>query len=1490
MPKDESVYSELHSSLNSEWLHLQLNSYDYYMSKPGRLDTKHGASLPMNEYAKVPIIRIYGNLPTGHQVLCHVHGIFPYIFLPYDGRQTDNKVTMNQKCAQLHNLLESKSKLLASKRGKVKRRNGNDVPTNALKYIANISLVKGVPFYGFHVGWSLFYKVSFLEVSFVNKLCDSIREGEVFGKQVDCYESQLPYLLQFTTDFNLFCCSWVQLHTCYFRRPILNTTLELDKLLYTEGLESLIGQFCDLDSNVLPEKEYPRIGNGLIEIDILPQFIKNIDDFQGRDLHHDFVEALNDTSQILCKPYVNSTKNIIEELELHRKALSLDTYEAFSPVKRLSSGNHWQSSKQYLDDFNEAKRRLSSRNVKPHNLKDFIQKPCIFENIKKPRDALSELWPVIPNFKNLEASQNKHHNIIDTLEGDYNIADLSENEGDDIENLDYPYIEHENSDGQFSLVEEGKDTHYKRASIDLLLTQSMAKRIKATSVMSEKNDNFTEVSKTKPSSKGIKHEKGSYYFRSPLLSYESITKDLETQGFPKVDYLDPYFGDPLDLRTKPYVYAGKRFEITSSHLFSRIPVPFQDDHPKKCAEHKASVFSSWKYLKSPPSYHEVSKSLKSRKGKRAFKSQIENPASKVDFYLKSNDKKEQIRKKKLTKASQTSLTHFSLEIHAQTSGPLLPDPEKDEVQMICWCLEEETYPHNIGLASEGIMVVKSPKMSWYFNDMVQQAAGDVPVAFYEDEFDLFDALIDLVLIFDPDILSGFEVHNSSWGYILERSRKIHNFEIAEEISRTNSTAKNKTKDSWGYSHASGIVVAGRHIINVWRALRSDLNLSQYTIENISFKLLRERLPHFSFQELSKMWMDHKNISKMKTVISYWLTRCRLNIALLQKQEYIPRITEQARLTGIDFYSVYYRGSQYKIESILSRICKSESFILLAPSRKQVQMQKALECVPLVMEPESGFYKSPLVVLDFQSLYPSVMIAHNYCYSTMIGRVRELKLNNNEIGVAKFSLRRDILKLLDEHIEIAPNGVAYVDSSIRKSTLAKMLEDILDTRSVVKKTMSDLGSRNDALKRILNSKQLALKLIANVTYGYASASFSGRMPCSDLADSIVQTGREILENAIEFIESDPGWGAKVVYGDTDSLFVYLPGKTRAEAFRIGQAMAKGVTSRNRAPIYLNFEKVYHPCLLLSKKRYVGFKYEKDSNKSPNFDAKGIETVRRDGHPAQQKITEKCLRILFETKNLSEVKRYVQSEFVKIHKGHIMVQDFCFAKEVKLGSYKSEKTAPPGAVVATRHIEADHRAKPQYKERVPYVVVKGPAGQLLRDRCLSPAEFLASDSLELDADYYINKTLVPPLERLFNTLGISIAEWASETPRSLKIQNKIESVKVAGAIAFMGCIKCKEENAESDSLLCQNCMKDARETTTDLLLEKNVKELGLKNISTVCRTCCYRYTHNANEVTAEISNLCNSYDCPVYYSRIKADAYINSRAYLDVERALESMNRW
>lgn len=109
--------------------------------------------------------------------------------------------------------------------------------------------------------------------------------------------------------------------------------------------------------------------------------------------------------------------------------------------------------------------------------------------------------------------------------------------------------------------------------------------------------------------------------------------------------------------------------------------------------------------------------------------------------------------------------------------------------------------------------------------------------------------------------------------------------------------------------------------------------------------------------------------------------------------------------------------------------------------------------------------------------------------------------------------------------VAPNGVAYAPTSARPGVIPRLLREILATRVMVKTGMKRTGAGARVLQRVLNARQFGLKLIANVTYGYTAAGFSGRMPCAELADSIVQSARETLENAIRMVEAHPGARAR-----------------------------------------------------------------------------------------------------------------------------------------------------------------------------------------------------------------------------------------------------------------------------------------------------------------------------------------------------------------------------
>lgn len=191
----------------------------------------------------------------------------------------------------------------------------------------------------------------------------------------------------------------------------------------------------------------------------------------------------------------------------------------------------------------------------------------------------------------------------------------------------------------------------------------------------------------------------------------------------------------------------------------------------------------------------------------------------------------------------------------------------------------------------------------------------------------------------------------------------------------------------------------------------------------------------------------------------------------------------------------------------------------------------------------------------------------------------------------------------------------------------------------------------------------------------------------------------------------------------------------------------------------------------------------------------------------------------------------------------LQDFLFAKEVRLGTYSSRASSlPPAAIVATKAMRADPRAEPRYAERIPYVVIHGEPGARLADLVIDPLDLLAIDSpYRLNDLYYIKKQIIPALQRVFGLVGAGLDQWFSEMPRPVReafAKHKFHApnpfrTRIDFYYLSKHCILCGEVYQVS-AHICDKCSKDETAVAAAVIgrtakLERDIQHLSAVSIT-------------------------------------------------------------
>jgi len=331
-----------------------------------------------------------------------------------------------------------------------------------------------------------------------------------------------------------------------------------------------------------------------------------------------------------------------------------------------------------------------------------------------------------------------------------------------------------------------------------------------------------------------------------------------------------------------------------------------------------------------------------------------------------------------------------------------------------------------------------------------------------------------------------------------------------------------------------------------------------------------------------------------------------------------------------------------------------------------------------------------------------------------------------------------------------NDICFVTREQRRGILPELLEELHSERKLAKKQRKAF-KEGSMEYNVLDGRQLALKVCMNSMYGFTGAS-KGFLPEKRIASAVTRAGRG-MANETKFMCEDryKKYGVKVVYGDTDSVFVHFPkslcpGETREEiiknANKIGEEMGVMCTKAFLPPNDLEFEKVYYPLLLKGKKRYAGFKYEPGCK--PKLDVKGFECVRRDFAPIVSKTQKKVFVLLCEQNNVDGAVQYARQVVVDLLEGRIPLDDLILSKQ--LTRPPSQYKNPQPHVELAKYLQKTLPATqaPKTGDRIDYIIKPG-RGKTF-ERAALPQD-VKDGKCSVDNKWYLDNQLKEPLTRVF-----------------------------------------------------------------------------------------------------------------------------------------------
>jgi DNA polymerase delta subunit 1 len=621
------------------------------------------------------------------------------------------------------------------------------------------------------------------------------------------------------------------------------------------------------------------------------------------------------------------------------------------------------------------------------------------------------------------------------------------------------------------------------------------------------------------------------------------------------------------------------------------------------------------------------------------------------------------------------------------------------------------------------------------------------VVSFKTERELLLAFKDYVQKKDIDIMTGWNIFGFDLEYIYRRAAMngcgLEFYQLGKlKNTESHMVQKKLSSSALGDNFLKLLPMPGRFIFDLFHEVKKGYKLDSYSLNNVSKLYLGDQKIDMPPKEMFARFVEEDPV-KLGEVADYCIKDTLLPHKLMKKLCILLNLLEMAKATWVPLCFLVERGQQIKVFSQLSK--KARELGYMVPTIKYGSIPEEPYEGATVLEAQKGAYYTPITALDFEALYPSIMMAHNLCYSTLVMDERRY---GNVPGVTY-----ETFKIGDKTYKFA-QGVPSLLPSI-----------LLELKQFRKKAKKDMAAATGSMKEVYNGKQLAYKISMNSVYGFTGAG-KGILPCVPIASTTTCRGRAMIEETKTYVEKNfPG--AKVRYGDTDSVMVEFDvgGRKGVEAieysWELGERAAEECSALFKKPNNLELEKVYWPYFLYSKKRYAAKLWTKGKDGNMNMDyidIKGLQVVRRDNTPHVREVCKELLDVVLTSDDTDPPKHLARQRATELLSGEVpnekLVLSQSLSDSYKVNGETVSVTGSKSVLINQAHVQVVNKmrerkpgSEPQSGDRVPYLLTKTNDPKAKAFEKSEDPKYVEENNIPVDYHYYfVNKFLNPVCDLL------------------------------------------------------------------------------------------------------------------------------------------------